>query len=217
MAGVAVGLTSGGARRSSPVPAAATGGKPSDVIRRGRADRGELALDRLRPERDAARPLRQATRGPADRLALGVARLRLGGGAASPFFASGLVLAGFLAGVVMAWFLRRCGGSHSGPDVCCPFVLGSRDGGVWVVWGVSFPPYARVRSRKKDVWTCASARAAAETNPPNPANPQSGLRRAPHWRHWRVLLEARTCCRASGRSSSRGGSQIPASSICDWA
>src|SRR5829696_2915361 len=29
----------------------------------------------------------------------------------------------------MAWFLRRCGGSHSGPDVCCPFVLGSRDGG----------------------------------------------------------------------------------------
>src|SRR5215213_8280573 len=27
----------------------------------GRADLGELALDRLRPERDAARPLRQAT------------------------------------------------------------------------------------------------------------------------------------------------------------
>jgi hypothetical protein len=72
----------------------------------GRADLGELSLDRLRPERDAARPLRQANLSPADRLAFGIARLRLGGGAASTFFASGLVPAGFLDVVLMAWLLR---------------------------------------------------------------------------------------------------------------
>src|SRR5215213_6072716 len=46
--------------------------------------------------------------------------------------------------------------------------------GFWFVLGVSFPPYARVRSRKKDVCPRANARVAAETNPPKTHKPPFG-------------------------------------------